>query len=64
MFGHDHVSNDHEMIATPDLFEYLQEQIAIRPGAQEGEPVVTTGGDKVQVSSSVVAMESVGHADR
>jgi len=64
MLGHDHVTNDHEMIATPDLFEYLQKQIAILPGAKQGEPVVTTGGDKVQLSSSVVAVESVGHADR
>jgi hypothetical protein len=64
VFGHHHVANDHKMIATPDPFEYLQKQIAIRPGAEQGEPMVTTGGDKVQVSSSVVAVESVGHADR
>jgi len=51
-------------VVDADLFAYLQEEIAILPGAKQGEPVVTTGGDKVQVSSSVVAVESVGHADR
>ena len=26
-------------------------------------PLITTGGDKVQISGAVVTMESVGHVD-
>ena len=40
----------------------LEKQVAIPLAAKQSSPLVATRGDKVQVSGTVVTMESVGHA--
>jgi hypothetical protein len=62
VLGHDHVTDHDKTIAAADLFQHLEKEIAILPATQQGAPLITTGGDKVQVSGAVVTMESVSHA--
>ncbi len=64
MLGHDYVTHDHKMIAAAYLLQHDEKEVAIFPAAQQRAALVTTGGDKVQISGAVVAMESIGHSDR
>ena len=40
----------------------MEKQVAIPVAAEQTSPPVATRGDKVQISGTVVAMESVRHA--
>jgi hypothetical protein len=63
VLGHDHVTNHDKAIAAADLLQHLEKEIAwILPATQQRASLITTGGDKVQVSGAVVTMESVSHA--
>src|SRR5579863_57332 len=57
MLGHDHISNHDKTIALADLFQYLEEQVAMLAAAQQGSSLIATGSDEVQVSGAVIAME-------
>jgi hypothetical protein len=50
------------MIASAHPLQDLEKQVAIAVAAEQRSPLVTTRSDKVQVSGTVVAMESVRHA--
>jgi superfamily I DNA and RNA helicase len=62
VLGHDHITDNDKTIATADLLQHLEKEIAILPATQQRASLITTGGDKVQLSGAVVTMESVSHA--
>ncbi len=51
------------MIAPSHLLQHLEKQVSILPAAEHGAALITTGSDKVQISSAVIAMEPVGHSE-
>lgn len=61
VFGHDDVSDDRETIATPHLFQNLQEQVAMRCRAQEGLAMVAAGCNKMEVAGAVISCGMRGH---
>ena len=63
MLRHDYVTHDHKMIAAPYLLQHYEKKVAIFPAAKQRAALVTTGGDKVQISSAVAAMEPVGRSE-
>jgi hypothetical protein len=64
VFGHDHIADDHKLIAPADLFEDLEKKIAALSAAQQGLATITTTGDEMQVSGAVVAVKAPGHETR
>jgi hypothetical protein len=63
MLGYHHVTHGHKMITASHLFQHLEKQVSILPAAEHGAALITTGSDKVETSSAVVAMEPVGHSE-
>ncbi len=61
VLGHNHVTYDDKTIALADLLQDLEKQIAIWRAAEQWTALVATRGDEVQVSGTVVSMESVRH---
>jgi hypothetical protein len=47
VLGHDHVSDNHELVATPHALQHGQEQIAPLRRAEQGLPPVTTASDEM-----------------
>jgi hypothetical protein len=47
VLGHNHVSDNHELIATAHLLQHGQEQIATPRCAEQRLPPVTTAGDEM-----------------
>ena len=64
VFGHDHIADDHKLIAPADLCEDLEKKIAAFSGAQQGLATITTAGDEMQVSSALVPVKAPGHEQR
>ena len=63
VFGHDHISHDHKLIALPCLLEYLEKQIAPPRRAQQAPPTITTASDEMEISGGIVTF-SGGRARR
>jgi len=61
VFGHHHVSHDHEAIAPAGLFQNREEPIAAARGVEKRQPPVTGAGDKVQVMGAVGTTQADGH---
>ena len=61
LLRHYDIANDDEPVTLARLFQNRKEGIAAARGAQERQPVVTGGSDKVQVMSAVGAMQAAGH---
>lgn len=55
VFGHDDVTNDHELVAFAHALQHRQEQVATARRGEKGLSSITTAGDEVQVSGAVVA---------
>ena len=62
VLGHDHIAHYHKLVALPHAFQYRQEQIPPPHTAQPPLPLVTTAGDEMQISCSIVASQTGGHA--
>jgi len=63
VFGHDHVADDHELIAAAHPFQYFQEKVAACGRPQQGPTLVATAGDVVQMVGATVAFEALGHEE-
>jgi hypothetical protein len=61
MFGHRDVTNNHEPVRAPDLFENLKQSIPLLPFAQQRTPSITTEGDGVKISRAVIPPERIQH---
>jgi hypothetical protein len=61
MFGHNHISEDDEIVAQADFFESFQKQVAMARAAEQRPPLITTAGDEMQVIVTVVAADAGGH---
>jgi hypothetical protein len=48
-------------VSLPGLFQDLQEEIAARGSIENRQPMVATGGDKVEMFGAVVSFESARH---
>jgi hypothetical protein len=62
VFGHDDVSNHHEVVTAANLFEGLEEQISSGLCVEERTSLVTAESDEMQISGAVVSSETVGHS--
>lgn len=62
IFRHYHITQQHEMVASSDLFENVHQQLSVSHTAQQRQPLITAGGDEMAVSRAVVAVQPVGHA--
>ena len=58
MLRHRHIPPHDETISP----QHSREQVALSRTSQQRQTLVTTGGEEVRVSSSVIAMQPVGHA--
>src|ERR1700674_5635726 len=59
---HDDVAHNYEAVAVPNLLHDLKEEIAsVRPG-EKRTALVATGGDVVQISGPVIAVQVGGHS--
>ncbi len=56
MLGHDDVAHYNEMIAAADILQHFKKRVA-PIGIEQRAPLVTTGGDVVQVSLAVAAIQ-------
>jgi hypothetical protein len=61
MFGHNHISEDDEIVAEADFLESFQKQVAVARAAEQRTPLITTTGDEMQVVVTVVAVEAGWH---
>ena len=57
MLRHDDVAHHDEMIASAHALHYFKKQVASGGGLEQRAPLVTTGGDEVQVTLAVAAMK-------
>ncbi len=57
MLGHDDVAHHNEMIASADVFQRFNKQVAPGGEIEQRAPLVTTSGDVVQVALAVAAIE-------
>ena len=64
MLRHDHVSDNNELIALAHLFEHGEKQVAMFLCSEEGTALITTAGDKVQVSGAVKTLGLAVHVAR
>jgi len=62
VFGHDHVAHYDEAMALANLLQHLEKQITATGSAEKRPPLVTTGGDEVEISGPVVTVEMGGHS--
>jgi hypothetical protein len=56
-----HVTDDYKLMTLADLFHNFEEEIAGAGSSEKGTALITTGGNKVRVSSAVVAMQVCRH---
>jgi hypothetical protein len=63
VFGHDHVSGNDELIAAANLLQHGQKQIAMRWSAEQWTAVITTAGDEMKVSGTVMTSRLVPHGN-
>ena len=61
VLGHHHITGDHKVVASAHLLQHLQKQVPTVAGTQQRAPPVAARGDEVEMSGTVIAMESVGH---
>lgn len=61
MFGHEDVSVEKEVVALSDAFDGFFEGCAGVVVVQVRKSAVTTEGDEVVVTESVVSLEAAGH---
>jgi hypothetical protein len=61
MLGHDDIADDNKMIAAAHLFQDPEKEITIPRAVKKCAAMVTTGRDKVQVSSTVITAKRVWH---
>jgi hypothetical protein len=64
VFGHDHISHHHELIALPPLLEYVEKQIASPRRAQQAPSTITTARDEMEISGGIVAFQARGQMGR
>jgi hypothetical protein len=64
MFGHDHQSDEREVILGSHFYQNLDEEVSRADGAEKREAAVTTAGDEVEVALTVAAFESSGHDEK
>jgi hypothetical protein len=62
MFGHDNVSDDNKTILSTDLLEDLKEEVTSVWFGEKRTTLVTTEGDEVEMSVSVVTFEMTTHS--
>ena len=56
VLGHDHVTDDHELIAPAHLLQHSEQQVTTARRAEQRLPAITTAGDEMKVSGAVVAL--------
>ena len=61
MFGHHDLSDYHEAVLLPRLFENGKEAVACARSIEEGQTVIARVGDEVQVLRTVRAMQAGRH---
>jgi hypothetical protein len=61
MFGHHDISDDHEPVLLPRLFEYYKESFACARRIEEGQTVIARVRDKVQVIGTISPMQAGRH---
>ena len=61
VLGHHHTTGDDEVVASAHLLQHVEKQVATVVGTQQRAPPITAGGEEVEMSGTVIAMESVGH---
>jgi len=61
VFGHDHVSQNHDPVAAAYLFEHCKEKIAVPDGGEERLPLETATGNEVEIIGAVVARKRPRH---
>ena len=61
MFGHNNVTDHHEAVALPSLFEHGEEAVAAARGTKQRQAAVAGTRDKVQMMSALVTMQSARH---
>ncbi len=61
VLGHDHVTNYHEMVSPAYALQDMKQQVAILCSCEQRQSLITTGGNEMEISRTVVAMELVGH---
>jgi hypothetical protein len=64
MLGHDHVTDDHKMIASAYLLQHVNEHVLMFVIIQPGPSLITTGRDEVQVACTILTMETPRHGVR
>jgi hypothetical protein len=64
MLGHDHVSDDDELVSLTDLFEDLEKKITPDGAAEQRLTLITTTSDEVKVSGTVVTGETPSHGKK
>src|SRR5216684_2014166 len=64
VLGHDHVTDDHELIARAHLLQHSEQQVATVRRAEQRLLPITTTSDEMQVSSGVEAFQFPGHDRR
>src|SRR5712692_4404412 len=61
VLGHDHVSENCEVVRPAHLLQNVQEQSSARGSSQPGLSLVTTASDEVQAASAIVPFQARGH---
>jgi hypothetical protein len=56
VLGHHHGSDYDKLVAPPDLLQNGEQQVPAPCLAQEWLPLVTTGGDKVEIPAAIEAL--------
>jgi hypothetical protein len=61
MLRHDYVADDYKLITLADLLHNFEEEIARAGCPEKGTVLITTCGNRVRVSSAVVAVQVGRH---
>ena len=61
MLRHDDISEDMEVISEPHLFKLAFEEVPRAGGAEVREPAVTTEGQEVRVSGTLITNQALSH---
>jgi hypothetical protein len=61
MLRHDYVTDDYKLMTLADLLHNFEEEIARARCAEKGTALIATCGNKVGVSSAVVAVQVCRH---
>jgi hypothetical protein len=61
MLGHDYVTDDYKLMTLADLLHNFEEEIARAGCPEKGTALIATCGNKVRVSSAVVAVQVCRH---